>query len=182
MNTIIGFLTSFLLVTLNFDTTDFTVIEGQRVDGIVLGESTVANAVDKFEKEIKTDRGIIDYESRAVYINRFYYSNNFVVVSFTEEGSKESKQVGKSVISEIGILYPANATTEKGINLKSDKFEKIIKIYGQPEQQVTYKNNKNLHYYSLGISFCCNNADNHIEKIAIYKRGQHPDFYYWKED
>ena len=180
MKTLFLILTTYLLFTFSSDQTTLSIKEGESVDGLVLEKNTVGNVTDKYGKEIKSNQGIIDYENRAaVYINRFYYSNNIVAVSLTDEGSEESKTLTKSVISEIGILYPTDATTDKGVNLKSDNLEKIIKVYGQPEKQQTWKNNKDLHYYSQGISFCCNNADNHIGKIAIYKKGQHPDFYYW---
>lgn len=180
MKTTFLFLTTYLLLALTSDQAPLAIKEAQSVDGLVLEKSTIGNVTEKYGKEMKANQGIIDYENRAaVHINRFYYSNNIVVISLTDEGSEESKNLKKSVISEIGVLYPTDATTDKGIRLKTDNFEKVIKVYGQPEKQEIWKNSKDLHYYSKGISFCCNNADNHIEKIAIYKKGRHPDFYYW---
>jgi hypothetical protein len=183
MKTAFIFLATIFTVTFSSDQTPLTVKEGQSVDGLQLEKSTIVNASDKYGKEYKFIEGIIDYEDQAaVHINRFYFSNGIIAISLTEEGSEQEKNLRKSVIAEIGILYPTNATTDKGVSLKTDKLEKILKIYGQPEKQKTWQNNKDLHYYSKGISFCCNNEDNHIEKIAIYRNGREPDFSYWNAD
>ena len=175
MKTALLFLFSNFLLALSSDQTTLRIKEGERVDELVLGKSTVANAIEKYGKERKSDYGIIDYVNKAAgHINRFYFSNNVVAVFLTDEGSE--KDLKNSIISEIGILYPSDAITDKGISLKSDNLEKIIRIYGLPEEEEKNWRARDLHYYSKGISFSCDDSDGHIQKIAIYEKGQRPRF------
>ncbi|KOY87819.1 hypothetical protein AD998_18260 [bacterium 336/3] len=159
------------------DTTNFIIQAGQGVNGLNLN-MTVQSAIEKCRKQSDFNRSIACGETTTYYTNRFFFLNNKIVVLSTTTGGNK-KNFTDSQIEEIGILYPANAITDKGIHLKTDNLYRIIKTYGKPEKEETHPNNIYLNYYSKGISFDCNRHNNSIERIAIYKKGEEPDFYYW---
>jgi hypothetical protein len=164
----------------SIDTTHFIIMAGQGANGLNLN-MTVQRAIDKYGKQSDFNQGIACGDI-TYHTNRFYFTNsNTVILSSTIEGSEMDRDLTKSEIDEIGILYPANATTDKGIILKTDSLNKIIKTYGNPEKYKESKDNLYLHYYSQGISFDCDIHNHTIERIAIYKKGKQPDFYYWRK-
>jgi len=162
---------------ISIDTTKFIIQAGLGVNGLNL-DMTVQSVIDKCGKQSDFKEGIACGETTTYYTNRLFFLNNKIVVLSTTTGGNE-EDLKKSQIKEIGILYPANAITDKGIYLKTDNLYRIIKMYGKPEKEEIHPNNIYINYYSKGISFDCNRHNNSIERIAIYKKGEEPDFYYW---
>jgi hypothetical protein len=153
---------------------------GQEVDGLILGKNTIQDAINKYGKHEEFSQGI-SCGKVSYHTNRFHFlKSEFVIISRTEERSEQDKNLPTSEIIEIGVLNPSDAKTEKGVKLMTDDYDDIIKFYGDPEKRQVYKSETNLHYYSLGISFACSNQDKSIQKVAIYKKGKEPDFYYWR--
>ncbi len=163
------------------DTSEFVIKAGE-VKGLRINKSKIQDAFNIFGDNDEFDQSLACGEAIAYHKNRFmFFKHNMVVMSNTIEGSDIEKDLAKSEISNLGILYPAKAVTEKGIKLKTDNLDKIIKIYGKEEGKVIMKNNIYLHYYSQGISFDCDRADKSIERIEVYKKGGIPDFWYWRK-
>ena len=158
------------------------IYDGLPIDIIQL-DKTVDEAIEKYGEESNFIQGIACGADTAWHVNYFYFNNGIVIISTTIEGSELDHDLRQSKIEEIGILYPANVTTNKGINIKDDSLPEIIEMYGKPEKNDTNKISFILHYFSQGISFDCNRKDKSIERIAIYKKGEVPDFsYYSKTD
>lgn len=155
--------------------------EGKEVGGFVIGESEIKKVYDKFGKEEEFSRGV-SCGTNSLYTNRFaFYKKNLVFISTTVVGSMKVNDLKKSIISNIGILHPEGAITDMGVNLKSDNYDKIIKLYGKPEKERIWKNCIDIHYYSKGISFECEINKKSIRKIEVYKKGGKPDLYYWRK-
>ncbi len=178
MRTMIPLLITTFLQSCFWDTSTPNIKTGQLIEIIQLNKS-VKEAIEKYGEQTDFTQGIVCGTDTAWHTNRFYFSNGIVIISTTIEGSEPDNNLTKSKIEEIGILYPANATTDKGINLKNDSLSKIIKTYGKPAKKETNKNSIILHYFSQGISFDCDRNVESIKRIAIYKKGGYPDFYYW---
>jgi len=147
---------------------------GKEVDGLILGNTTVQDAIKKYGPETKFTQGIAcgahDY-----FTNRFSFSKNGITI-ISETIDKEDK--GKSKILKIGISGPFEAVTEKGIELKHDNLDKIVEQYGKPESTDTSKTFIDVNYNAKGISFRCDRYQKYILGIEIYLTDSSPDYWY----
>lgn len=84
----------------------------------------------------------------------------------------------QSLITKIGITHPCNAVTEMGISFERDNIDKIIAVYGYPENSDTSIKHIEIHYATKGISFKCDRITKSIKKMEIYPKGRNPDFAY----
>jgi hypothetical protein len=147
---------------------------GQEADGLRLNKTFVQTAFTKYGKYTGFTQGIAcgdqDY-----YTNRYTFSKQSITI--ISETSANEDQKSES-IAKIGISYPCKAETEEGISLISDNCDKVIKVYGKPEDTDTSKTFIDIHYRLRGISFRCDRVTKNIQKIEIYLSGMTPDFSY----
>jgi hypothetical protein len=145
---------------------------GQEADGLRLNKTLVQTAFIKYGKYTGFTQGIAcgdeDY-----FTNRFTFSKQNITVISETNGSQKSESITK-----IGVSYPCKAETEEGINLIRDNSDKVIRVYGKPEDIDTSKAFIDIHYNLKGISFRCDRATKNIQKMEIYISGMTPDFSY----
>ncbi|HUR96855.1 MAG TPA: hypothetical protein VMZ26_02185 [Pyrinomonadaceae bacterium] len=101
---------------------EMTVMEGERADSINIGESTESDVVASYGTDYKLiEHGKYSYEM--LYKNlglSFYYCS--------ADPSKE--------IFVVEMEAPAGALTNKGILLGSSTIDDVLRVYGEPEEEL----------------------------------------------
>ncbi len=163
------------LIAASFQPQRILVIKaGDQADGLMLRNSKVQDALEKYGENSGFSQGIAcgdhDYHT-----NRYTFSKQGVTVISETIDNEDRKQ---SPITKIGITHPCNAVTEMGISFERDNIDKIIAVYGSPENSDSSSKYIEIHYTIKGISFKCDRVTKSIQKMEIYSTGRNPDFAY----
>ena len=164
-----------LLIAASFQPKRILVIKaGEQVDGLKLKNSKVQDALEKYGENSGFSQGIAcgdhDYHT-----NRYTFSKQGVTV-ISETIDNEDRE--QSPITKIGITHPCNAVTEMGISFERDDIDKIIAVYGYPDNSDSSSKYIEIHYTTKGISFKCDRTTKSIKKMEVYSIGKNPDFAY----